>query len=275
MSKLELGELAAPPALPELPEGARPRWPAWHAPTALFGGFAAVVTLGLVLFPVFLLAGLGETAEAVALLLALIVQDGVLMAGALFLAWTVAPPRLWHFGVRKTKPLKPILWAVLAFAVILAFEIAWIEYFDVGEGNVEELGDNSPAGFWVCLAVIVVAPVSEEFFFRGFFYRALRTRFRVWSASLIDALVFASLHYQGTEDSALALPIIAVFGLGMCLIYEYTGSLFPVIAVHAAFNTFAMLGQAPIPAVMIGLTVITACVLVPRKLHRDPSPMLT
>ena len=274
MSVPELGQVSAPPPLPELPETARPRWPAWHAPAGLFGGFAALVTLGIALLPVFLIAELGDAGEAVALLLALIVQDGVLMVGALFLARTVAPPRWWHFGLRKTRPKRTILLTILAFVVILGFEIGWIEWLDIDEGNVEKLGDNGFAGFFVCLAVIVVAPVSEEFFFRGFFYRALRNRLRVWSAALIDGLVFASLHFQGTGDAALALVIIAVFGVGMCLVYEYTGSLFAVIAIHAGFNTFAMLSEAAIPAALVGLTTITACIIVPRWFHRDPSPML-
>ena len=53
--------------------------------------------------------------------------------------------------------------------------------------------------FAVALAVIVVAPVAEEIFFRAFFYRALRTRLPVWSAALIDGIVFGSLHFQGTR----------------------------------------------------------------------------
>jgi membrane protease YdiL (CAAX protease family) len=100
----------------------------------------------------------------------------------------------------------------------------------------------------VALAVIVVAPVTEEFFFRGFFYRALRTRLSVWAAALIDGLVFGALHFQG-PNSAVILPVIAVFGVGQCLVYERTGSLFAVIAIHAAFNTVATLGYpSPLPA---------------------------
>ena len=87
----------------------------------------------------------------------------------------------------------------------------------------------------------MVAPVTEEFFFRAFFYRALRTRLRVWSAALIDGVVFGSLHFESL-DAAMILPVIAIFGVGLCLVYERTGSLFAVIAIHAAFNTFAMLG---------------------------------
>ena len=63
----------------------------------------------------------------------------------------------------------------------------------------------------MALAVIVVAPVAEEFFFRGFFYRALRTKLRVWAAALIDGLVFGALHFQGL-DSAVILPVIAAVG---------------------------------------------------------------
>jgi uncharacterized protein len=117
-----------------------------------------------------------------------------------------------------------------------------------------------------------VAPVAEELFFRAFFYRALRTRLPVWSAALIDGLVFGSLHFQGL-DSAIILPVIAVFGVGQCLVYERTGSLFAVIAIHAAFNTVAMLSIAPLPAILIGVSVILGCLLAPLKVGRGPSPV--
>ena len=86
----------------------------------------------------------------------------------------------------------------------------------------------------VAILVAVVAPIAEEFFFRAFFYRALRTRLRVWSAALIDGLVFAALHFEGPH-SAEILPVIAFFGVGQCLVYERTGSLFAVIAIGVAW----------------------------------------
>jgi membrane protease YdiL (CAAX protease family) len=142
----------------------------------------------------------------------------------------------------------------------------------VDESGVDELGEDAPlAGLAVGLAVIVVAPVAEELFFRAFFYRALRSRLRVWSASLIDGLVFAAMHFQG-PDSAVILPVIAVVGVGLCLVYERTGSLFAVIAVHAAFNTVATLAIAPVAALVVGTLMLLACVLVPRRLGPAPSP---
>jgi membrane protease YdiL (CAAX protease family) len=68
------------------------------------------------------------------------------------------------------------------------------------------------------------------------------------------------------------LPIIAVFGIVQCLIYERTGSLFAVIAVHAGFNTVAMLSVTPWWALGVGLVTIAGCVLVPCKIGPGPSP---
>jgi hypothetical protein len=156
---------------------------------------------------------------------------------------------------------------------MLGIEFGYIELFDVDESNVEDFGEDSlVAGIAVSLAVIVVAPVAEEIFFRAFFYRALRTRLRVWSAALIDGLVFGALHFQGI-DTAIILPVITAFGVGQCLVYERTSSLFAVIAIHAAFNTVAMLSIVPVPAILIGVVVILACLLAPRVAGRWPSPV--
>jgi uncharacterized protein len=265
------GRLAPPPDAPELPERARPRWPAWNAPVALFASLGALTVLGLPLLPLILLTEAGDPYDAIALLVLLIIQDGLFMGAALMLAWLTVRPRSWHFGVRRTRLWPTLGWTVVGFLLLLGFEIGYIELLGVDDSNVEELGEDSVLGaIAIALAVIVLAPVSEEFFFRGFFYRALRTRLRVWSASLIDGVAFGALHVGGTPFELL--PVIAVFGVGQCLVYERTGSLFAVIAIHAAFNTFAMLGVIPVVAIGVGVVVLAACLLVPRWLRFEPSP---
>jgi membrane protease YdiL (CAAX protease family) len=258
---------------PELPEAARPAWPPWYAPAALFGSFGAIMVAGFPLLPVILTFGISEAVAGIALLALLLVQDGLLVLAAVLFASIKRNPRPWHFGIRATRLWPTIGWALLAFAAMLAFELGYIELFQVDETNVEDLGDdNLVAGFAVALAVIIVAPVGEELFFRAFFYRALRTRLPVWPAALIDGIVFGALHFQGV-DTAILLPVIAVFGVGQCLVYERTGSLFAVIAIHAAFNTFAMLSLVPLPAVLIGAFVLLVCLLAPLKAGRWPSPV--
>jgi uncharacterized protein len=261
-----------PPDQPELPEAARPRWPPWYAPTALVGALAAIVVAVFPVLPLVLIAGISDSLAGVSLLLLLIVQDGLLVLAALLFASLKLPPRPWHFGIRSTRFRPTAGWALLAFGLMLGFELGYIALLHVTENGVDDLGGgNLAAAIAVGLAVIVVAPVTEEFFFRAFFYRALRTRLRVWSAALIDGVVFGSLHFEGIH-TAITLPVIAVFGVGQCLAYERTGSLFAVIAIHAAFNTVASLGSDPGVALVIGALVICACALVPRRLGAAPSP---
>jgi membrane protease YdiL (CAAX protease family) len=258
---------------PELPDAARPQWPPWTAPAALFSALGAIVLAGIPLLPVILTFGISEAVAGIALLALLLVQDGLLVLAAVLFASMKRRPHPWHFGMRATRLWPTVGWALLAFALMLALELGYIELFQVDETNVEELGEESlVAGFAVSTAVIVVAPVAEEIFFRAFFYRALRTRLPVWSAALIDGVVFGSLHFQGI-DTAIILPVIAIFGVGQCLVYERTGSLFAVIAIHAAFNTFAMLAVTPLPAILIGMLVILGCLVAPQLAGRWPSPV--
>ena len=195
-----LGRIASPPNPPELPDSARPNWPGWYGPVALLAAFAAISVALLPLIPAFLLGDEGEGAAGVATLAALVVQDGVLMGSALLFAALRLKPRRWHFGIRSTPFWRTLGWATLGIAVMLAFEFGYVELFHVSESNVEELGKgNLVAAIAVGLAVIVVAPVSEEFFFRAFFYRALRSRLPVWSAALICGTVFGALHFEGAD----------------------------------------------------------------------------
>ena len=271
----------APPDPPELPEAVDPRWPAWSAPVALIASlFAMGFAIAPFLVPLGLLesdSSLQSTLEGPSLLLLIAVQDAVLVGTAWLFARITVRPRTWHFGLRPTRFWPTVGLIVLAVVVLLGFEIGYIELLGVDDSNVEDLAaeDSLLGAIAVSIAVIVVAPVTEEFFFRGFFYRALRNRMRIGWAVLIDALVFTSLHFEGASTLA-TLPVVAVFGAGVCLVYERTGSLFAVIAIHAIFNTFATAvsgGQVMIVALVTGAIVLLGCVLVPRRLPRAPSPL--
>jgi membrane protease YdiL (CAAX protease family) len=212
---------------------------------------------------------------AVAILVLLVVQDGAYLGTALFFAsLRRARPRAWHFGLRATPARRTVLIAVGVTLAVFAFELGYIELLGVDEGNADDLtgGPGFFSALAVSLAVIVVAPVTEEIFFRGFFYRALRNRMRARWAAPLNGLIFGSLHYSGV-NTVETLPVIMVFGLAVCLVYEHTGSIFACISVHAAFNTLATVGTDPGYAVPIavGLCVFAGCLLVPRRLGPAPS----
>jgi membrane protease YdiL (CAAX protease family) len=123
--------------------------------------------------------------------------------------------------------------------------------------------------------IICVAPFCEELFFRGFFYGALRTRFSVAAAAVIDGLVFGLIHYEGGHDAWLIVPPLAVLGITFCLVYERTRSLYPVIALHSINNSIAYTAQADGGAVaaVLGPLVVLACALGPRLQRRSPAPI--
>jgi len=54
---------------------------------------------------------------------------------------------------------------------------------------------------------------------------------------VITGLVFGGIHAGGSDPAYLA-PL-AVFGMGLCLVYARTGSLWPCIALHCANNSVA------------------------------------
>jgi membrane protease YdiL (CAAX protease family) len=82
----------------------------------------------------------------------------------------------------------------------------------------------------IALAVLV-APLTEEFIFRGFFYGVLKRHFGQLAAMAASAAFFAAVH-----QNIPALPALFVLAVGFTLAYELTGSLWAPVLMHALFN---------------------------------------
>lgn len=85
------------------------------------------------------------------------------------------------------------------------------------------------------LAVGVIAPFAEELLFRGVIFAGLAQWLPVWLAAAISGIIFGAAHL----DPWSIVPL-AVVGTGLALLYRRTGSLWPNIIAHGAFNTFAL-----------------------------------
>ncbi len=86
------------------------------------------------------------------------------------------------------------------------------------------------------IAAAVVAPIAEEIFFRGFMYGGLRKRIGVVAAMLVSTIFFTALHLT----VELFVPIFFL-GLFLAWLYEYTGSLYPGMLLHAANNAISLI----------------------------------
>jgi membrane protease YdiL (CAAX protease family) len=85
------------------------------------------------------------------------------------------------------------------------------------------------------LAVGVIAPFAEELLFRGVIFAGLAQRLPLWWAAIFSGIIFGAAHL----DPWSIVPL-AVVGTGLALLYRRTGSLWPNIIAHGAFNTFAL-----------------------------------
>jgi CAAX protease family protein len=258
-----------PPARPELPEGAAPRWPAWYAGVGfLVALIATLVVVGIIA------AALGTTSDdpdPTFTVVATFLQGLIFIGTAVMFASFTRRPRPEHFGLRPTPFWPAVGWAALAigsFYVAVAIYTAVVQP-DAEQTVAQDLGANQgtfgmiAAGFMV----ICVAPVAEEFFFRGFFYRALRSRYSVLVAAAIDGLLFGVIHYDFSgADALLIVPPLAALGFTFCLVYERTGSIYPTIALHALNNAIAFGVTVEDPSVSLALAplMLLACTLVPR-----------
>jgi membrane protease YdiL (CAAX protease family) len=89
--------------------------------------------------------------------------------------------------------------------------------------------------WWLLLAGIVVAPVVEELFFRGFLYAGLAQRYSWRKAAVISSALFALIHLQ-------PLAIVPIFLLGylFAYLYERSKSIWPAILMHVTTNALGL-----------------------------------
>jgi uncharacterized protein len=264
---------APPPDPPELPEGApppRPRWPAWTAPVALIAGFGAAI-FGYVLIGAVAAAAGADPADPPGgvELGATFVQDLALVASALLFARLTSQPRLWQFGLRSTRLWPAVGWLLAGWLVFVVFSAIWVQALGIHQRDdlPKQLGagNGALALAGVAILVTVIAPIAEEFFFRGYFFTALRSWKGVWPAAIITGVVFGAIH--GSSAPAGYLVPLALFGFVLCLVYWRTGSLYPCMSLHALNNSLAF-GVSQhwdwqVPLIMLGSNLAIAAIVLP------------
>jgi len=85
---------------------------------------------------------------------------------------------------------------------------------------------------FLMIQIIILAPIAEEFLFRGFIYRWVRKRFNFFLSALLTSLIFALLHR--TAKDILPLTILS---FGLCYAYEKTNRISSPIFIHFFHNS--------------------------------------
>lgn len=202
---------------------------------AMLGLFLVVqVACSLLGMLVLLLSGQGLTAlepQAKGLYLALVSLASLAITAVLFVLyrrWRHATPI--SFGLRW-RPFDPML-LVWGFVVMAAAAVLLEPLFRV----LPTLDQDVGRGVAALLAVVVIAPLFEEFICRGLVYGSLRLRYGERGALLLSALFFGLLHLQPA-----AVVNAFVMGLVLAFVYRVAGTLWAAVALHALNNLMAYL----------------------------------
>lgn len=211
---------------------------------AFLGGGLATIPIILALGDTMVDGAIGRS-EIIATIAADVIITGIV------LAWLAR----WHKGWRaamvfpeRARLGRHLLFGAIAGAILvpavglvsvgLQLVLEQVAGADVTTPEQIAPGLSPFASVLLVLLAVVVAPISEELFFRGVLFRTVRDRHGFWPAALASAIPFGLVHYvPAPAIDALLLQVTMVFtGLGLAWIYDRRGTIVAPAAAHMVFN---------------------------------------
>jgi membrane protease YdiL (CAAX protease family) len=229
----------------------RPPWPWWIALAGLVLGFM-FGALGTIVVDVVAHVGgssLSHPSPAANIIGDIVFDLGFVVA-ALWLTSSLKRAAAVDFGYRRTRPGLAVASVLLAAAGYYGLTAVYAALFTSHQSDKlpSDLGATHSTAALIAAAVFVcaIAPMAEEFFFRGFLFGALRSLpvrwgdhdAGPWIAALVTGLLFGAAHL-GSAPAVYLVPL-GFLGFVLCLIRWRTGSLYPCMALHSANNALAL-----------------------------------
>lgn len=139
-------------------------------------------------------------------------------------------PNLIFLGGLSYLAFLPILSFILLTAIIVA---VLFNYYPPEQTLIKLFLQEKNIWFLIysVMMVVIIGPIFEEVFFRGFSYNAIKRKWGARRATALTAVVFAALH----ANPIGFFPILAL-GLLLAYMYEKTGSLVSPIIIHILHN---------------------------------------
>jgi uncharacterized protein len=244
-----------PPAQPGPPIASRDQhpgdvpWPLWTAPAALAVGLVAGVLGSVIVAALAGEAGSTHTSPAVSLI-SDVVFDAAFVVAALYFASLNRRVNPSDFGYRRVAlglGIGAVVLGAVGYYVVTALYQTIVKLH--GTDKLPQdlgVGTSTAALVGAAVFVCVIAPIAEEFFFRGFIFGALRRwhvtiagrDVGVWVAAILTGILFGLAH-TGSASSQYLIPL-GFLGFVLCLIRWRTGSLYPCMALHSINNSLAL-----------------------------------
>ena len=266
-----------------------PPWPIWTAPAAVLVGLVVGVLASVVVAGIGDAAGSNHTTPAVSLISDVVFDLGF-VATALYFATASSArrPRPSDFGYRRIS-----VWLGVGafFAAGAGYLIVSTIYQSIVKLHGTDklptdlgVGTSTAALVGAAIFVCVLAPICEEFFFRGFIFGALRRwhiqvhghQIGTWVAAVETGILFGLAH-TGSAAAQYLIPL-GFLGFVLCIVRWKTRSLYPCMALHSVNNSIALgynelhWNGVEILGLLAGSLAVIAAVTLPLASRRTPAP---
>jgi len=167
--------------------------------------------------------------------------DRVIILGLVWFAVRKYREKLTDWGLSTDNMLKNVLWGLIAGVILLTVSVyserIYSSVFFQTRMQHPLVAQVEEAVSWYQLITPVflagvAAPVTEEILYRLLTFVPLKDRLGLWAGALASSLIFALFHFN-----LYWLAEMVIVGVGLALVYYWTGSLISSIFAHSFINT--------------------------------------
>ncbi|NQT71510.1 MAG: CPBP family intramembrane metalloprotease [Chloroflexi bacterium] len=127
-----------------------------------------------------------------------------------------------------------LLFASYIFTIIYGLIVTQIFDSEM-QPDLGPVADEMSFPWLLIITAVVIAPVVEEIFFRGFIFAGFRQRYGWQKAALISSALFALVHMQ-----PLAFIPLFILGYIFAFLYHRSNSILPGILMHFIVNLWGV-----------------------------------
>ncbi len=149
----------------------------------------------------------------------------------------------WYdLGIKPFSILKGIFLTLFGIIAIFFIDIVYTIFlrfipWDTDKNKIRLLIENKNISLTMLFIVaVIIAPICEELFFRGFLFPAFKKKMTTFSAMFLSSILFAVFHLEPTQ----LIPLIGI-GFILSFVYEKAESLIPSVLLHSLNNLIAII----------------------------------
>lgn len=196
-------------------------------------GWTSVLLLILLNVGLLLVINQSTGAQLAQSALIVLAELAYLLPVVIILAWKRIPWRYLGFGKFDWSTMGIGCGLLIGgYGIILVHNlVATALGIDIQGDKIVEIFSAIDSPVWLVIALVVVAPLVEEIFFRGFLFQGFRKKYGWVNAMLLSSAIFGIAHLD-------PVSIIPTFVLGIVLSYVYhrSNSVWPGVILHFLIN---------------------------------------